>query len=44
VEALLALRGEAPFDVLLCDLMMPGMTGMELFARIAQDEPARSGG
>jgi CheY-like chemotaxis protein len=32
-------RGDA-FDVLLCDLMMPGMTGMELHERVAARDPA----
>ena len=32
-------RGE-PFDAVLCDLMMPQMTGMELHARVAARDPA----
>jgi PAS domain S-box-containing protein len=32
-------RGER-FDVILCDLMMPEMTGMELYDRIVRDFPA----
>ena len=29
----------AGFDVIMCDLMMPGMSGMELYERIRQDHP-----
>jgi CheY-like chemotaxis protein len=28
-----------PFDVILCDLMMPGMTGMDLHDQLAQKSP-----
>jgi CheY-like chemotaxis protein len=39
-EALVRIeRGEA-FDAVLCDLMMPQMTGMELHARVAAKDPA----
>jgi len=41
VQALSALA-EAPsggFDVIMCDLMMPGMSGMELYERIRQEHP-----
>jgi two-component system, cell cycle sensor histidine kinase and response regulator CckA len=31
--------GLAGFDVILCDLMMPGMTGVELFERVTRDQP-----
>jgi len=27
------------FDVIMCDLMMPGMSGMELYERIRQEQP-----
>ena len=33
------MRTGAPFDVLLCDLMMPGITGMELYDLIGKEAP-----
>ncbi len=43
-EALELLHGEAgttpAYDVILCDLMMPGMTGMELFEVLRREYPA----
>jgi CheY-like chemotaxis protein len=42
-EALECLRAGARFDVIVCDLMMPQMTGMELHAaleRLAPDQAA----
>lgn len=38
-EALDLLQSEAPFDAVLCDLMMPDMTGPELFRTACQDRP-----
>ena len=38
-EALAAMRNEPPFDVLLCDLMMPGLTGMQLSEAIGKEAP-----
>jgi CheY-like chemotaxis protein len=38
-EALAALAG-ADFDVVFCDLMMPGMSGMDLYQRICVERPA----
>jgi PAS domain S-box-containing protein len=35
----LALLAQHGFDVVLCDLMMPGMSGMELHDRLAADAP-----
>jgi C4-dicarboxylate-specific signal transduction histidine kinase len=39
VEALARIEGGERFDALLCDLMMPEMTGMELHARLAARVP-----
>jgi len=38
--ALAAIDSPRPFDAILCDLMMPGMTGMELHDVLAQRLPA----
>jgi CheY-like chemotaxis protein len=37
--ALGMLDSPRPFDVILCDLMMPGMTGIELHDRLASTRP-----
>ena len=37
--ALALLKSEPPFDLILCDLMMPAMTGMDLHAALAQAQP-----
>jgi signal transduction histidine kinase len=37
--ALDRLRGGETFDVILCDLMMPVMTGMDLYAEVMQGDP-----
>jgi CheY-like chemotaxis protein len=37
--ALTALDSPRPFDVVLCDLMMPGMTGMELHQALVRSRP-----
>ena len=39
VEALAIAQKEGPFDLVVTDLMMPGMTGDELARRLRQDEP-----
>jgi PAS domain S-box-containing protein len=38
-EGLERLGGPEPFDIVLCDLMMPDMTGMDLFAEVARRHP-----
>jgi DNA-binding NtrC family response regulator len=38
-EGLERLAGPDPYDVVLCDLMMPNMTGMDLFAEVARRQP-----
>ncbi len=38
-EALARIRGGETFDVILCDLMMPQMTGMELYAELRKLDP-----
>jgi CheY-like chemotaxis protein len=38
-EALSRIEGGARFDLILCDLMMPEMTGMEVFERLAAVAP-----
>ncbi|WP_373047056.1 ATP-binding protein [Vulgatibacter sp.] len=39
-EALERLRAGEPFDLLLCDLMMPEVTGMEIHEELARSHPA----
>ncbi len=38
-DALAKLDAEGPFDALLCDLMMPGMSGMDLHAELERRSP-----
>jgi signal transduction histidine kinase len=38
-EALARLATEPPFDVIFCDLMMPEVTGMELYAELSKRAP-----
>jgi CheY-like chemotaxis protein len=42
-SAALAVLAERSFDVILCDLMMPEMTGVELYRRLAAESPALAG-
>ncbi|HET8540214.1 MAG TPA: PAS domain S-box protein [Anaeromyxobacter sp.] len=42
-DALAELLGAGGYDLVLCDLMMPDMTGMELHARLAREAPALAG-
>jgi CheY-like chemotaxis protein len=41
--ALTRLRGGARFDVILCDLMMPDMTGMEFYTALSAVDPLQAG-
>ncbi len=40
LAALAAATGEPPVDVVLCDLMMPDVSGMDVHERIARERPA----
>jgi signal transduction histidine kinase len=42
-EALHSLSGGERYDLILCDLMMPEMTGMEFYARLQQAAPDQAG-
>ena len=41
-DAMERLRGGARFDAILCDLIMPEMTGMELFGRVQDEYPEQA--
>ena len=41
-EALARLEAGERYDVILCDLMMPGMTGMDLYDRVVRLDPAQA--
>ncbi len=41
-ERALELISERPFDLVLCDLIMPGMTGMALFAEVNRRAPGQA--
>jgi PAS domain S-box-containing protein len=38
-RALALILGEPAFDAIVCDVMMPGMTGIDLHERVARDRP-----
>jgi CheY-like chemotaxis protein len=38
-EAMEALLGGATYDVVLCDLMMPNVTGMDIYEKLAEVRP-----
>jgi CheY-like chemotaxis protein len=42
-EALALLARDRAFDVILCDVMMPGMTGMELYGELERASPEVAG-
>ncbi|HLH93874.1 MAG TPA: response regulator [Xanthobacteraceae bacterium] len=41
-EAIKLLHDDGPYDVVLCDLMMPEMTGMDLYRELSQQAPAQA--
>jgi|SRR5580692_5584231 CheY-like chemotaxis protein len=41
-DALALLRAGQSFDLILCEVMMPGMTGPELLSCLAADHPAQA--
>jgi signal transduction histidine kinase len=42
-EAMELLANGTAFDIVLCDLMMPEMSGMELYRKVAQHSPEQAG-
>jgi CheY-like chemotaxis protein len=42
VEALDSIRNGARYDVILCDLMMPEITGVDVFAEVQSLDPAQA--
>ncbi|MGB5683992.1 MAG: ATP-binding protein, partial [Polyangiales bacterium] len=40
-EAIERLCGDEPFDVVFCDLMMPDVSGMEVYRRVTEHRPER---
>ena len=42
-EAIQALLADDGFDLILCDLMMPGVTGMDVFEQMVRQRPALRG-
>ncbi len=38
-EAIARLSSDEPFDIVFCDLMMPGVSGMEVFRRVSEQRP-----
>ena len=37
-SAILALRREGPFDMMICDFMLPGISGLDLIERVRASE------
>jgi PAS domain S-box-containing protein len=42
-RALELILADPAFDVIVCDVMMPGMTGIDLHERVARERPERAG-
>jgi PAS domain S-box-containing protein len=40
-RALERIVADAPFDAIVCDVMMPGMTGVDLHERVAREKPGQ---
>ncbi|MDQ2679431.1 MAG: response regulator [Candidatus Eremiobacteraeota bacterium] len=40
-SALVALNREEPFDVIICDFMLPGISGIDLIERLRADDKTR---
>lgn len=40
-EALVHLAKSEPFDLILCDLMMPGVSGMDIYQHLRERQPGR---
>jgi PAS domain S-box-containing protein len=40
-RALALILADPPFDAIVCDVMMPGMTGIDIHEQVARDKPGR---
>lgn len=41
-SALVALNREGPFDIIICDFMLPGISGIDLIERLRADDRTRN--